>query len=195
MKIREAKFERSVSVNDEHVFFDDRKEVIFVWRSNVWKSSIMNSIFEKKDLVKTSARAWKTVTANIFSINKKIICTDLPWYWFAKLGKGKMDVLDALISWYIDERKWHFHKVVMLIDSRIWAQEKDIEMYKFLLEFELPIVIVLSKVDKLKKSEIQKTINKAKNDFFGQEIIPYSSLKKTGHKELIKWIFWWINDK
>jgi len=79
----------------------------------------MNSIFEKKDLVKTSSRAGKTVTANIFSINKKIICTDLPGYRFAKLGKGKMDVLDALISWYIDERKTHLHKVVMLIDSRI----------------------------------------------------------------------------
>lgn len=195
MKVKEVKFERSVSVNDEDVFFDDRNEVIFVWRSNVWKSSIMNSIFEKKDLVKTSSRPWKTVTANIFSLNKKIICTDLPWYWFAKLGKWKMDVLDALISWYIEERKSHIHKVVMLIDSRLWAQEKDIEMYKYLLEFELPVLVVLSKIDKLKKSEINKAIEKTKSDFFGQEVITYSSLSKDWHKELIKSIFDWIQNK
>jgi GTP-binding protein EngB required for normal cell division len=56
-------------------------------------------------------------------------------------------------------------------------------------------MIVLSKIDKLRQSEIQKTINKAKNDFFWLEVVPYSSLKKTGHKEMIKAIFWGINDK
>jgi GTP-binding protein len=112
--------------------------------------------------------------------------TDLPGYGFARLGQNMKDALDGLISWYLEERTNHIKKVVVLIDSRIGAQETDIDMYKYLLTLELPITIVLSKTDKIKANELARAIAEAGKVFFGQEIIPVSSLKKVGIKELTK---------
>ncbi len=186
MKLSDVNFFRSVSLGTKAVRFEEKPEIIFVGRSNVGKSSIMNALFEKKDLVKTSSRPGKTKLANTFTVENKYYFTDLPGYGFAKLGKNLKEELDWLISWYIEERKEDIKKVVMLIDTRLWAQEKDIEMYKYLLELWLSITIILSKIDKLNKSEVMKSLVYAKNIFFGQEIIPVSSLKKIGIRELEK---------
>lgn len=186
MKLSAAKFYKSVWLWSKEIHIDEKREVIFVWRSNVGKSSIMNSLFEKKDLVKTSSKPGKTRLANLFIIENKYYLTDLPGYGFAKLGKNLKEELDWLISWYMEE-KWEFiKKVVILIDTKLWAQEVDIEMYKFILELWLPVTIVLSKIDKLSKSEVLKSLAHAKNQFFWQEIIPVSSVKKTWIKELEK---------
>jgi GTP-binding protein len=109
----------------------------------------MNALFEKKDLVKTSSRPGKTKLANIFTVANKYYMTDLPGYGFAKLGKNLKEQLDGLISWYLEERTTHLKKVVILIDSKLGAQQTDIDMYKYLLELELPLTIVLSKIDKI----------------------------------------------
>lgn len=179
-----AEFYTSVSLGSEKIFFDTHKEVIFVWRSNVGKSSIMNALFHKKDLVKTSARPGKTKTANIFKVSNKYYFTDLPGYGFAKLGRELKEALDGLISWYTEERKDHIQQVIMLIDSKLWPQQTDRDMYEFLLWLEMPITIVLSKVDKLSKNEIHKSVAFTQDAFFGQKIIPVSSQKKTGLREL-----------
>ena len=186
MKLSSVKFHKSVGLWSKEVHLDEKWEIIFVWRSNVWKSSIMNALFEKKDLVKTSARPGKTLLANMFLVENKYYLTDLPWYGFAKLGKNLKDKLDGLISWYMEEKWEYIKKVVILIDTKLWAQEVDIEMYKYILDLGLPVTIVLSKTDKLSKSEVAKSLAHAKNQFFGQEIIAVSSLKKIGIKELTK---------
>ena len=186
MFVKEVKFLKSVSINNDEVFIDERPEVVFVGRSNVWKSSIMNFIFSKKDMVKTSSRPGKTTTANLFFVNKKFYFTDLPWYGFAKLWKEHKEQLDALISWYLEEKKPSIRKVVLLIDSKIWPQETDIDMFKYIQELELPVLIVLSKIDRLNKGEVAKSLSHAKKVFFGQEIISISSTKKVWIKELEK---------
>lgn len=186
MKLSDVKFYKSMWLWSKEVFFEDKKEVLFVWRSNVWKSSLMNAIFDKKDLVKTSSRPGKTRLVNLFIVANKYYLTDLPWYGFAKLWKNLKEELDGLISWYLEERMETIKKVVILIDAKLWAQEKDIEMYKFLLELELPLTIVLSKTDKLSKNEINKSIFHATEQFFWQEIIAISSLKRIGLRELEK---------
>lgn len=186
IKFSDVVFNKSVGLWAEEVFFDDKKEIVFVGRSNMWKSSLMNAIFEKKDLVKTSARPGKTRLANLFVVSKKYYLTDLPGYGFAKLWKEHKDKLDWLISWYLEERKGSIKKVVMLIDSKLWAQESDLDMYKFILWLELPLTIVLSKVDKLSKNEIYKSIEHAKESFFWQDIIPVSSSKNIWIMELCK---------
>ncbi len=192
MKLKEVKFDKSVSINNDKVFFEDKKEIVFVWRSNVGKSSIMNALLDKKDLVKTSSTPGKTRLANIFVINNKVLFTDLPWYWFAKMGKEFLTQLDSLISWYIEERRQNLQRVVILIDSRLWAQQVDIDMYKYLQELDLPVLIVLSKTDKLSNNELAKSIKWAEEAFFGQKIVPYSSLTKDNHKELFKAVFDWL---
>jgi GTP-binding protein len=138
----------------------------------------MNALFEKKDLVKTSSRPGKTKLANIFTVANKYYMTDLPGYGFAKLGKNLKEALDGLISWYLEERTNHIKKVVILIDSKLGAQQTDLDMYKYVLELELPVTIVLSKIDKIGKNELNKSLAHAKEMFFGQEIIPVSSTKK-----------------
>lgn len=184
MKLTEVKFYKSVWLNSQEVYFDNKKEVVFVWRSNMWKSSIMNALFNKKDLVKTSSKPWKTRLANLFVVSNKYYLTDLPGYGFAKLWKNFKEELDGLISWYIEERRESIKNVIMLIDSKLWAQETDIDMYKFLLDLELPVTIVLSKSDKLSNSELSKSINHAREMFFWQEIIATSANKKTWLKQL-----------
>ena len=188
MNFSNVKFYKSIWLWSKEIFFDEKKEIIFVGRSNVGKSSIMNAIFNKKDLVKTSARPGKTTLVNLFLVEKKYYLTDLPWYGFAKLWKEHKEELDWLISWYIEERKKSIKRVVILIDSKLWAQEVDIDMYKYLLKFEIPVVIVLSKIDKLWKNQIQKSINHTKNNFFWQDVFAVSSLKKTWLVELEKYL-------
>jgi len=186
MNFSEVKFLKSIWLWSKDIFFDEKKEIIFVGRSNVGKSSIMNAIFNKKDLVKTSARPGKTTLVNLFLVENKYLLTDLPWYGFAKLWKDHKEELDWLISWYIEERKENIKRVIILVDSKLWAQQTDIDMYKYLLELEIPVSIVLSKIDKLWKNQVQKSINHAKNHFFWQDIFAVSSLKKTWLKELEK---------
>lgn len=186
MKLSDVSFYKSIWMSSEEKYFDERKEVVFVWRSNMGKSSLMNTLFERKDLVKTSAKPWKTRLANLFLVANKYYLTDLPGYWFAKLGKNLKEELDALISWYLEERVHSIKTVVMLVDAKLWAQQTDIDMYKYILELEIPLIVVLSKSDKLGKSEVQKSINHAKNVFFWQEIIAVSSKNKLGIPELTK---------
>lgn len=179
MNLSNVVFHKSVSLWSTEFYIDGKREVVFVGRSNVWKSSIMNALFMKKNLVKTSSRPWKTLLANQFTVEKKYFLTDLPGYGFAKLGKDLKEKLDWLISWYLEEKAADIKKVVILIDSKLWAQSVDEDMYKYILELELPVTIVLSKIDKLSKNELAKSLSHAKNMFFGQEIIAVSSLKKT----------------
>ncbi|MDD3646522.1 MAG: ribosome biogenesis GTP-binding protein YihA/YsxC [Candidatus Gracilibacteria bacterium] len=184
MKIIDAVFVKSVFIDDSKVLFDNKKEIIFVGRSNVGKSSLMNTLMGKKDLVKTSSKPGKTKTANLFLVNNKYYFTDLPGYGFAKLGKEVKEKLDALISWYVEERGQYIKRVYMLIDSKIGPQQTDIDMYKYLLELGAPVSIVLSKVDRLSKNEITKSLNHSESEFFGQKIFPVSSAKNIGIKEL-----------
>lgn len=186
MFISEVKFKESISINNDRVFFDEKKEIVFIWRSNVWKSSLLNAIFQKKDLVKTSSTPWKTRTANLFLVNNKFYFTDLPGYWFAKLWKELNEQLDALISWYLEEKRANIKAVFVLIDSKIWIQESDINIYKYILEMELPVVFVLSKIDKINKNDLEKRKRELKEVFFWQNIFCVSSEKKIWINELDK---------
>ena len=185
MKIQNVEFLKSVSINNSKIFFENRSEVIFVWRSNVGKSSLMNGLFNRKNLVKTSSQPGKTRTANIFIANNKYYFTDLPGYWFAKMGKERREDLDSLISWYVEERRWNIKKVVLIVDSKIGPQQSDIDMFKYIQGLELPVLIVLSKVDKLSKSDTSKSLKHAEDIFFGQEIITASVKKNQWLRQII----------
>lgn len=188
IKFHNVSLYKSVWLDSKEVFFDQKKEIIFVWRSNVGKSSIMNAIFNKKDLVKTSTQPGKTKRANMFLVENKYYCTDLPWYGFAKVSKEMRAELDGLISWYIEEQKHNIVKGVLLIDSKLWPQQSDIDMYKYLLDLWIEILIVLSKVDKLSKSQLHKTLLSCKKLFFWQDIIWVSVPKKVNILALCKYL-------
>lgn len=119
MKITSAGFIKSISIHDSKIFLEERKEVVFVGRSNVGKSSLMNALMKKKDLVKTSSKPGKTRTANLFLVNKKFHFTDLHGYGFAKLGQELREDLDALISWYLEEKRHTIKQVILICDAKI----------------------------------------------------------------------------
>lgn len=190
MQIKSVKFDRSISFNfRKENFFDNKKQIVFVWRSNVWKSSLLNALFNKKNLVKTSSIPWKTKTANLFLVNNKYYFVDLPWYWFAKLWQSQREKLDLLISLYIEEFKYDIKKVVIILDSRLWPTDKDIDMFKFLSSFSIPIIFCLNKIDKLSKNELNKSLNYTQEIFFWQQIILTSSKTKDWIADLLK-ILW-----
>lgn len=187
MKIQSVVFQKSVSIESDKVFFrEERGEIIFLGRSNVGKSSIMNTIFQKKDMVKTSSKPGKTRLANIFLVNNKYNFTDLPGYGFAKMGREHQAKLDALISWYIEEKRHVIKKAVLLIDSKIWPQESDVSMHDYLMTEWIPFVVVLSKTDRLSKSEALKSKFHTAKVFPEAQIMSVSSHKWDGMKELMK---------
>lgn len=189
MKLKSVKFVKSVDINTKEVFLDERHEIIFLGRSNVGKSSLMNSLFEKKDLVKTSSVPWKTRTANLFLLNNKYYFTDLPWYGFAKMWKERKQNIDNLISWYIDERKWLIKTAVILIDSKLWPQDSDIGMYKYLLDLDFDVTIVITKIDKVSNNLVKKSKDMCEKSFFWQPIYLVSSKTLDWIKEFRNLLF------
>jgi len=101
------------------------------------------------------------------------------------MGKERREDLDSLISWYVEERRGNIKKVVLIVDSKIGPQQSDIDMFKYIQTLELPILIVLSKVDKLNKSDVSKSLKHAEDIFFGQKIIPASVKKSQGLRQII----------
>lgn len=175
MKNLEVSFDKSISIESVKVSFDNKKQIVFVWRSNVGKSSLMNAIFQKRDLVKTSSLPWKTKLANLFKVNNKYHFVDLPGYWFAKLGQIQKEKLDALISWYLEEFRYDIKKIVIVLDSKIGPTETDIDMFKFLGELQIPLIFVLNKIDKLSNNEIAKSKFHTEELFFGQRVVCVSA--------------------
>lgn len=113
-----------------------------------------------------SAMPGKTRAANVFLVNSKFFFTDLPGYGYARGGKEKVKQMDELITWYTLEKKVFVSCVVLLVDSKIGPQPIDIDMYKFLKEQSIPLLIVLTKIDRLSKNEAQKSLNYAQETFF-----------------------------
>ncbi len=175
MKNLEVSFDKSISIESNKVSFDNKKQIVFVWRSNVGKSSLMNAIFQSKDLVKTSSLPGKTKLANLFKVNNKYHFVDLPGYWFAKLWLIEKDKLDALISWYLEEFSPEIKKIVIVLDSKLGPTETDIDMYKFLWEFGIPLLFVLNKIDRLSNNEIQKSVSHTQDIFFWQKVMSVSA--------------------
>ncbi|MDD5769747.1 MAG: ribosome biogenesis GTP-binding protein YihA/YsxC [Candidatus Gracilibacteria bacterium] len=190
MKNLEVSFDKSISIESVKVSFDNKKQIVFVGRSNVGKSSLMNAIFQKRDLVKTSSLPGKTKLANLFKVNNKYHFVDLPGYGFAKLGQIQKEKLDALISWYLEEFRYDIKKIVIVLDSKIGPTETDIDMFKFLGELQIPLIFVLNKIDKLSNNEIAKSKFHTEELFFGQRVVCVSAKNNIGidllRKELME---------
>lgn len=190
MKITSCQFLKTISLKEEKISYDHRNQVIFLWRSNVGKSSLMNAIFQKKDLVKTSSTPGKTKNANIFLLNHKYEFVDLPWYGYARWEKDLSKTFDELLNWYLEEFKYDIKKVVLVMDSKIWPTKSDIDMYKFLQGFDFSLLFVLNKIDKLGNHDIKQSLNHTQEIFFGQQVVWVSAKKNiwidTLRKDLLK---------
>ncbi|HWR01071.1 MAG TPA: ribosome biogenesis GTP-binding protein YihA/YsxC [Chlorobaculum sp.] len=164
---------------------DTRPEIVFVGRSNVGKSSLLNSLCGKKGLAKTSSTPGKTRLINFFLINQNLFFVDLPGYGYAHVGHAEREGWGRLLYDYVRYRK-SIKLIVLLIDSRHPGMESDQQMMEFLDFCERPYGIVMTKFDKLtqsEKSKARKTMEScAANAKF---IVNYSSFSGEGRSGLL----------
>jgi GTP-binding protein len=164
-------------------------EVILCGRSNVGKSSFINSFFNRKDLAKVSSTPGKTRSINFYEIDSKFYVVDLPGYGYAKTSKAERAKWSKLIGEFISTSS-HVRLAIHFIDSRHKPTELDHQLNKLLHELNIPYIILLSKVDKLKQSEVNLSKKNLEIFFPGidlnSNVLLYSSVKLRGKKEITK---------
>ena len=148
-------------------------EIAFSGRSNVGKSSLLNAIFNRKNLVKISSTPGKTQLINYFNVMDKIYCVDLPGYGFAKVPKAEKRKWRNMIESYLLNNS-NLKNIYLLIDSRHDLMNLDKEMIEWLDFSDLKFSIILSKMDKLKRNDRVKVIQSFHKSFEGVTIIPFS---------------------
>lgn len=163
-------------------------EVILCGRSNVGKSSLINSLFNRKNLAKTSSTPGKTRSVNYYLVDEKFYLVDLPGFGYAKISKKEREFWSVLIEGYFSKSK-NISLTFHLIDSRHKPTDLDIKLNELLQYYNLDYNIILTKVDKLKQSELALAKKRIKNFFpgliFGNNLFVYSAVKKTGKRELL----------
>jgi GTP-binding protein len=164
-------------------------EIILCGRSNVGKSSFINSLFNRKDLAKISSTPGKTRSINYYLIDEKFYIVDLPGYGYAKASIKEREKWGRLVSEFISKSD----QIVLachFIDSRHKPTELDHQLNSLLRYYNLLYLVILSKTDKLKQSEINPSKNNVIKAFpelkSGENLFTYSVVKKTGKKEVLK---------
>ena len=161
----------------------------FVGRSNVGKSSLINALTQRKKLAKTSGTPGKTQLINHFLINESWYLADLPGYGYARVSKKQRKVFQNMIQEYLFKRE-NLMNVFVLVDSRLPPQEGDLEFMEMLGIKRIPFSIIFTKIDKLKKDELETNLGVYENKLFEtwEELPPMmftSSTSKAGREELL----------
>ena len=155
MIIKNAKF--LISIADKNKLEQlSLPQFAFVGRSNVGKSTLLNALCQRKSLAKTSSTPGRTRLINIFEVNNEFHFVDLPGYGFAKASKQEQAKWQGLIETYLRNSQ-NLKLVFVLIDSRHEPTEKDIQMLEFLYAYQIPFKIIATKIDKLTRTELQKS--------------------------------------
>ena len=165
---------------------DDKPEFMLVGRSNVGKSSFINTIIHRKNFARTSSRPGKTQTLNFYLVNDEFYFVDVPGYGYAAVNKEQQKKFGMMIEDYIKNRS-QLRTILMLVDFRHKPTEDDVLMYNFLKHFEIPVILVATKIDKVSKNarEKQKRLIKDSIDLvLGDELVLFSSVSKEGKLEV-----------
>lgn len=160
-------------------------EIAFAGHSNVGKSTLINKLFNRKNLARVSSVPGKTATINFYKL-EDIYFVDLPGYGYAKVSKSEKERWSGLIGGYLESDR-NIRLVFMLIDMRHAPTKDDVQMVNYLIDTETPFVIVLTKADKLNKSEREKRLRAFENEipcFSDIHSIPFSSQTFEGVEEL-----------
>ena len=181
MQIQKAEFVTSAGRPEEYPD-SELPEVAFCGRSNVGKSSLMNSLLGRKNLVKTSKTPGRTRRINFFVADSKMLFVDLPGYGYAKVAPAERESWKPMMETYFRERH-QLALCVLLIDARHETMKLDLEMREFLEATGMPYEVVATKADKLKKNDLPKQIARLRRDF-GPDLLAYSAETGMGRDEL-----------
>lgn len=190
MRIKKSEFITSAVKKNQYPI-DSRVEIAFVGRSNVGKSSLINSLTNRKKLAKVSQTPGKTRLVNFFLINDDFYLVDLPGYGYAKVSKEEKDSWGKTVEMYLSGRE-QLKRVVLLVDSRHKPTNDDIMMHEWIKHFGYDVIVVATKSDKLTRNNLKKsekviieTLKLGNND----KLYFFSSLYKEGKDELINNLF------
>ena len=163
---------------------DLKPEFLLVGRSNVGKSSFINTLINRKNFARTSANPGKTQTLNYYLINDTFYLVDAPGYGYARVNKQLKEKFGLIMEDYLEGRE-NLKKVFMLIDFRHKPTEDDVMMYKYLKHYNIPVAIVCTKVDKVTKNASAKQINVITKtlEVTKEELILFSSVTKAGKQD------------
>jgi GTP-binding protein len=190
MKITSAEFLLGVA-NLNQLPKDGTKEVAFLGRSNVGKSSLINRLCGRKSLARASSEPGKTRELNYYAINKELYFVDLPGYGYARLPEQIRSSWGKLIEQYLKGRK-ELTLVIQLIDARHEPSELDLMMVGWLDYYNIPFLVALTKADKLPVSKMPRYLTAARETFgkFGmcKDVIPVSSVSGLGKSEVLRGI-------
>ena len=168
-------------------------EIAFAGRSNVGKSTLINSLLSRKKLVKTSGTPGKTQLINFFKVNDQFYFVDLPGYGYAKVPESVRRKWQTLVEAYLSERET-LRNVVLIIDCRHNPTVQDRQLLEWLGYYQRPSLIVASKIDKLKRGQIQKHLEKIKHDLSIESVpIGHSPTQYGRREEIWKKLVPWID--
>ena len=173
---------------------DPRPEIALSGRSNVGKSSLINTLLGRKSLARVSSTPGKTITVNYYDIDKKIYLVDLPGYGYAKRSQDSKRAWSTLTESFFTKNPSAdaLKLVIQLVDIRTGPTEDDIMMINWLIDMDVSFIVVLTKTDKLSKAQLDAAMNKLRTGVFkntGIELIPFSSVTRVGKDEVMKKIF------
>jgi GTP-binding protein len=192
MKINVNNSNIAITVGNSRQFpRDPRPEVALSGRSNVGKSSLINTLLGRKSLARVSSSPGKTITINYYDIDKKLYLVDLPGYGYAKRSQESKKGWSTLTEDYFVKNPSSdaIKLVIQLIDIRTGPTDDDIMMINFLIDNEVDFVVVATKTDKLSRSQLNTALEELNKEYFegtGIEIIPFSSVSRAGKDELWK---------
>ena len=165
---------------------NDRPEVAFAGKSNVGKSSMINALMNRKSYARISATPGKTQTINFYNINDALYLVDLPGYGYARVSEKEKEQWGRMIERYLHSSS-QLKAVFLLIDIRHEPSANDKLMYKWIVDQGYEPVIIATKLDKIKRSQVQKHVKMLKEGLAlvpGTTVIPFSSVTKQGRDEI-----------
>ena len=175
----------------------DKPEIAFAGKSNVCKSSLINGLMNRKALARTSSSPGKTQTINFYNINDQMYLVDLPGYGYAKVSRAEQEKWGKMIERYLHGSK-QLKAVFLLIDIRHDPSANDRMMYDWINHQGFQPIIIATKLDKIKRSQLQKQIKLIRTGLKVPEqvpVLPYSALTKQGREEIWDYMEQFINEE
>lgn len=165
---------------------DSLPEFLLIGKSNVGKSSFINTLVNRKNIARTSSVPGKTQTLNFYLVNNEFYLVDAPGYGYASVNKAQQKKFGLMIEEYLEKRS-ELKRVFLLIDFRLKLGENDLMMYNFLKYYNIPVTVVATKTDKVgtsKKDRNLKIIKDTLDLVVGDNIVLFSSVSKMGKEEI-----------
>lgn len=167
---------------------DGLPEFIMIGRSNVGKSSFLNTLVNRKNMARISSKPGKTSTINFFNVDDSFYLVDVPGYGYADTSREEIRKFGLMVEEYLEKRK-ELKRVFMLVDFRHSPTNDDKLMYDYLKYYQIPVTIVATKMDKVSSREKDKNLKNLKDTLdivVGDNIVLFSSVNKTGREEILK---------